>query len=737
MLGEAGKKPVNPTAKKPAAKKKLRAGESKEFPGYFWKGGLYYSNVSKDGQVTHKKDKGRMVALTNQEKAEYRAKRAGKSPAKPAPQAQPATQGYGKDFIGGLPGGVIPQRPSLQTPDMDASISLAQSELERRSKGATNADNKKILDELLAAIKSRNPKQIQKVLTDYGIEMSKEGKLKAKKLGKKSDQQKLVPDGKGKNKDAEKRFAANVNAALQSLGVELPGAQPTTTTSTSTATWRDFQAQPVFSAVEGVKLDRLDVEDITDENGRVVGLKVEGVEITEITEGQEDRIVTALVKAARRRLSEKVPPETPSEEWMQNFERYIRRRIAVTNINIQYLRDARDGKAYQFEGEEGGQQIAEGLRSLVSQHLPPDRQKAANDAIEEMRTARDPQSFSAAWQKFFAALPPDSPMAKNGKFVAEIVTALGVVAAGGVALIPADTTFQLADVIALSRSSLTGGFNIDIIISDFATDLDVSPAASTKFVKGAASVNWQKILYSRFFEGQHDGVDISHQLPSLLPIPLGKRGKKNKDGELEVFPESQKEAEDRAKLSGVQGDLADLASTEMRDYIFDHPNEDEVNQVVRDYMERYGPMVRAYYGFPDEPPPSNDEIIAALSYGTGGFVECDEEKGYPRLASPDRIPYSEGQEGKPNYTRWRIWSSLGLINEAIHNRSVDFQCYSTHRFDKKSRIVADGTRTLSKMEFQAYKKKSNDDRKPDTRMNAKTTPASREETRDGNPCNQK
>lgn len=182
--------------------------------------------------------------------------------------------------------------------------------------------------------------------------------------------------------------------------------------------------------------------------------------------------------------------------------------------------------------------------------------------------------------------------------------------------------------------------------------------------------------------------------------------------------------------------MADLAATEMRDYVFEHTNEGEVNEMVASYMERYGPMVRAYYGFADEPPPSNDEIIKALSYGTDpGFLECDEATGRPRLSPSDGQPYSEGQPGKPNHTRWRIWSSLCLINEAIHNRSVDFQCYSTHRYDNTSRTVADGNRTLSKMKVDAYKNKTKDKRKPDTRMNAKTIPASREETIDGNPCN--
>lgn len=63
LLGEAGKKPA-------AKKRALKPGESSEHPGYYHRGRGYYSNVSKDGPVTHKTDDtGKMVALSQKEKA--------------------------------------------------------------------------------------------------------------------------------------------------------------------------------------------------------------------------------------------------------------------------------------------------------------------------------------------------------------------------------------------------------------------------------------------------------------------------------------------------------------------------------------------------------------------------------------------------------------------------------------------------------------------------------------------
>lgn len=63
LLGEAGKKPA-------AKKRALKPGESSEHPGYYHRGAGYYSNVNKDGPVTHKTDDaGNMVRLSPEEKA--------------------------------------------------------------------------------------------------------------------------------------------------------------------------------------------------------------------------------------------------------------------------------------------------------------------------------------------------------------------------------------------------------------------------------------------------------------------------------------------------------------------------------------------------------------------------------------------------------------------------------------------------------------------------------------------
>ncbi len=66
----------------------LRPGESKEFPGYFHRGGGYYSK-SADGQITHKNDDGTIVQLSAKEKRE---KNAAAQPQQPTSRRTTTTQ---------------------------------------------------------------------------------------------------------------------------------------------------------------------------------------------------------------------------------------------------------------------------------------------------------------------------------------------------------------------------------------------------------------------------------------------------------------------------------------------------------------------------------------------------------------------------------------------------------------------------------------------------------------------
>lgn len=709
MLGEAGKKPVNPAAKKPAVKKKLRAGESEEFPGYFWKGGVYYSNVSKDGQVTHKKDKGRMVVLTNQEKAEYRAKRAGKSPAKPAqpaPQAEPQ-QRFGSTGVDA----------DLEKQKQDADVALAQSELERKSGSTTNAGKKKILDELLAAIKSRNPEQIQKVLTDYGIEMSPQGKLKATTLGK-GDAQKLVPDSKGQ----EKQFAAKIAIALQSLGVELPGGKKTT----DTVNVEDFKPQSLYGDPEDV----LDVTPASDGSG----IDVEGTRIEEITDDDARQVEERWLSAARERLGEDFTPE-----WENNIKQYVRARVREQNANIRFIRkvsEERDprtakpgstrGKYTQFPrndetSEQASTRMVTALSGLVDGHIAdPSKNAAAKTALNDMvtyaramSTAKTSAERREAFRAYNAALAAfqaaakGTPVAKNMKYVAESLKALQSVAQGKTVLIPADDSFPLADVITIGKSPITGENSIELFLVSVEEGITASAAESVKFDDGSAGVTHQKDGHSEF--GPTRGTDGSE------------------------IPREE-----------VRNDLVGMGGTERKNEIFtrDGKLSPAARQRVIDEIEKYGDVAREYFGLPTDPNAEGyldtEQLYEFLSYGTAMTCVDGKPAHGPRLAAGDE------NRGSENPEQWKAWNTLGLLHEAVHNSLVTQQFYQTAQFTRNGLVVADGVRTMARAVFQPYKNLVGGSERtprvgkvPDSSMVSFSVPAEENDLRSGNPCNEK
>ena len=181
----------------------------------------------------------------------------------------------------------------------------------------------------------------------------------------------------------------------------------------------------------------------------------------------------------------------------------------------------------------------------------------------------------------------------------------------------------------------------------------------------------------------------------------------------------------------MQSDLAAVSTREIKNTIFagdgEEPSE-EAKQQVMGYIQKYGPMVKAYFGFPEDM--SDEDLYEALSYGRA--LECGPNG--PQAPSDGR-PFKEGQPGQPHSGKWRLWAVLGQVTEAIHNRTVEQQYYHTVRYDRNGIKVADGIRTLSKMEVQPVKGKGSSGR-PDSSQAAFTIPATMEEVRNGNPCTQ-
>lgn len=602
------------------------------------RGGNYLGQIKKVGgqSVFFAKDEDEKEKVAATKKAQQPAQ----APArKPAPQAQPPV-------------------------DTQQTIG----DLETKTAALKQPKKKALAQELLDAMKSGDAARIQKVINDNGIVMGSSGRLKF--------------TGGDKAGLADEQLSAKIFAVLKGMGVTIPsrgGAQVDTDAKRVSA--EEFKPQRIFA---DEPLDQLDVEETED------GIVVEGVEITRIEDRQAGRLEEALVKRARRVITERGEEFTPEYEKRLRF--YIQRRIEATNNNINYLLEAgrAGGQAYQFQGEEGARKIADGLTRTVDQHVPEERKQAANDAVEAMRVAKTPAEFNDAYNKFMTAIS-GTAVDKNMKYVAETLTALRVVAFGGIALVPISDSYQLADVISIRRSPITGDTDIQLLLSDVEEETEITVAGSVKLKKGAASVNTGKIKNSRFNTGTVDGVDASD----------------------------------------VQSDLAAMSTREIKTTIFagdgEEPSE-EARQQVMGYIQKYGPMVKAYFGFPEDM--SDEDLYEALSYGRA--LECGPDG--PQAPSDGR-PFKEGQPGQPHSGKWRLWAALGQVTEAIHNRTVEQQYYHTVRYDRNGIKVADGIRTLSKMEVQPVKGKGSSGR-PDSSQAAFTIPATMEEVRNGNPCTQ-
>jgi hypothetical protein len=634
------------------------AGESKKYPGYYRMPGFgLYADKPDATVATHRVDKktGKLVTIQQTDEPTSAPKDSGE---KEQPKAQ-----------------------EPKTPQQKVDTTKLKKLVDRLSK---KGDTKRTqaVSKLASAIESGNPEQIQSVIDELGLYISKEGKLKATSFGTSSDERKVAGDNK--------EFTRYIYDLAKANGVEIPGESDDTEESPEpAASSEEFKPQSVFRQD---KLEQLDVKDVDG------GVEVEGVRLEEITdETKITEIENDIVNRAKQARGGEITPEHEDR-----IRKYVRSRVEANNHNIRYLRDIanRGGKlpAHQFSGEEGSKRIVERTTPLLEQHISDETKRAeAKSALDAMASAKTPREFNAAYAKFSKAVR-GTALQKNMKYVAETLTALRVTALGGTSLIPQSDSFPLADVIAVRRSPITGEVDIEQILVDVDEEQEVTTAGSVKVGKGAGSGNKPKIENSRFETGEVDGVDCS----------------------------------------GVVEDLTEMTDISSRNTIFT-PTEDgqptpEAKQQIMGWLKKYGSMVRAYYGIEDEI--SDEELYDFLSYGRE--MVCVDGKPSPTPDGMNGAPFKQAE--KQNGGQWRAWSVVGRLTEAVHNRTVRQQYYHTVRYNGVVK-TADGIRRLSKMQFQPFKneakvKGKEGSTRPDQAQNGFTIPATIEETANGNPCTQ-
>jgi hypothetical protein len=471
LLGEADK-----ADKKPAAKKRvLKPGESKKHPGYYHRGAGYYSNVSKNGLVTHKTDDtGKMVVLSPEEKV---AKNKGtQQPEEP-------------QRIGSRTG----QSMRWDTERGNISREQVVANIDNKIKSLKDETKIEALTKLQQALVSGDAKTLKTLIADMGLVIGNSHALKARKLST----QDIT------NKDKE--LTRQIYDLAKEIGVEIPGA-PGDDAEEPTSSSEEFKPQSIF------KQDQINQLDVKDVDG---GVEVEGVKLEEITdEAKITEIENNIVNRAKQTRGGEF---TPEHEY--RIRRYVRARVEANNHNIKYLKDVayRGGKlpAHQFSGEEGSKRIVKRTTPLLEQHISDEKNRVeAKSALDVMATAKTPKEFNAAYERFSKAVR-GTALQKNMKYIAETLTALRVTSLGGTALIPQSDSFPLADVISVKRSPITGEVDIEQILVDVDEEQEVTTAGSVKVGKGAGSGNKPKIENSRFDTGDVDGVDCSEVVDDL------------------------------------------------------------------------------------------------------------------------------------------------------------------------------------------------------------------------------
>jgi hypothetical protein len=573
----------------------------------------------------------------------------------------------------GQPPADTQQQPQVK-PEQNTSqvvLKALQIRLNRVKDSATREQ----LTALSDALSSGNKKEIQKVVTDLKLVISPEKKLKA--MVNSGDARKIVGDSTD--------FARSIYDLAKAAGVEIPGSSQQEPKESS----EEFKPQSIFKKESLAQLDVKEVEG---------GIEIEGQRFEEITDEKKIKeIEDTLVEQARQKLS--LQDRELDSAYEDRIRKYVRARVEANNHNIRYVREqTRGGKplpAYEFRGQEGSKLITQRMSGVLNTHIRDEKKRMeAQDGLSAMAAARTPREFNEAYERFSKAVQ-GTAIQKNIKYIAETITALRVTALGGTALIPRSESFPLADVISVKKNPITGEADIDQILVDVDEEQEISVAGSVKAGKGAGSGNLPKIQNSRFNTDTVDGVDCSR----------------------------------------VVEDMTAMASIERRNAIF-QPTEDgditsEEKQRILGELERYGSVIKAYYGITEDL--ASEQLYEFLSYGKQ--MVCLDGKPSPTADGTSGQPFAQAQ--KRNGKQWRAWSVVGLMTEAIHNRTVEIQYYHTLRYNGVIKS-ADGIRRFSKMQFQPFKKEAGKEgnTRPDQAQNAFTIPASPEETRNNNPCTQ-
>jgi hypothetical protein len=461
LLGEADK-----ADKKPAAKKRvLKPGESKKHPGYYHRGAGYYSNVSKNGLVTHKTDKtGKMVALSPKEKA---AKNKGtQQPEEPQRIGSRTGQYMGRD------------KAQQQAP-------AATTTTPKMGKGFKN---KEIYDGFNSVMASGNPDQIRAFIEKYGVIFTPEKNTFYITLdgnGNKieGDARKIFGDGKAKGAGQAQKALYD---KLISMGVEVKTVE-------TSSVFAPSRVAPQSSRTNFGKVATRNSDGsitVTDSTGRATTYEA----IDDIKRWTEDTFNEWSNSPEGQKASEEEKRKTKEQLVVTGFA------ISERNRALRKLLDG-DEPVAMYDTPERQEEFVGNLESTIAGSISDEPRKERITAkFEQYRKAKSPEEAAKTLSEVLSELEAEAEtnkeLKKSGAIpaIAEGFTAMVEMKRGRMVVVPLRGNFTASDVVSLATEE-TKELGAGELVSKVKL---IYVGISVKFGKGGSSSMIEKARLSVF-----------------------------------------------------------------------------------------------------------------------------------------------------------------------------------------------------------------------------------------------
>ncbi len=437
LLGEAGKKPA-------AKKKILKPGESADYPGYYHRGAGYYSNVGKDGLVTHKTDDtGKMVALSPEEKEL--------------------------------------KNTDVQQPQRIGSMGTKRGEqlsVPKKPKGFTD---QKLYDEFVRLINSGDTNALQKFIDTHKIKYNPDKDtfyvgVDSNNRTLSGDDRKIFGDTK-----STRVIQKAIFDRLEQDGVKIESAS-------STSPFSPDKIAPPSSrrkfdgTVEGTTITFNDV-------------KYEAL--------PEDNIDSFVKRQYDSWMNGEGKNSTP-EQQMEFKEKLTVAAFSISQRHrvLSVLVEGQDRKGPEevavYDTDESKGEFIGSLQKAVVSALNPDRQQTVNKLFDDLQQTTDPKEAEQIMVKILSEVTKDeSPIFRQSGVIpsiAENFTTVLEMKRGRTVVVPLRPNFKASDVISLSGEQ-TSEMSASQLVSQVKS---IYVGISVKYLEGGASSMGEKTRQSVF-----------------------------------------------------------------------------------------------------------------------------------------------------------------------------------------------------------------------------------------------